>query len=94
MQDDNDADEFESLDQEVDNEAEERQRQAAAEARAKQAKQDQAPEDNAETVTTASWLGSRKYSLELPEIRLHNQRVRCVGLHFIRFELGLKLVNN
>ncbi|XP_064551834.1 aspartyl/asparaginyl beta-hydroxylase isoform X5 [Drosophila montana] len=58
-QDDNDEDDFESLDQEVDNEAEERQRQAAAELKAKQAKQDQAQEDNAETVTTASWLGSQ-----------------------------------
>ncbi|XP_032292335.1 aspartyl/asparaginyl beta-hydroxylase isoform X3 [Drosophila virilis] len=57
-QDDNDEDEFESLDQEVDNEAEERQRQAAAEARAKHAKQDPGPEDTAETITTASWLGS------------------------------------
>ncbi|KRF80292.1 uncharacterized protein Dvir_GJ22287, isoform G [Drosophila virilis] len=58
-QDDNDEDEFESLDQEVDNEAEERQRQAAAEARAKHAKQDPGPEDTAETITTASWLGSQ-----------------------------------
>ncbi|XP_062136784.1 aspartyl/asparaginyl beta-hydroxylase isoform X10 [Drosophila sulfurigaster albostrigata] len=55
-QDDNDEDDFESLDQDVDDEAE--QRQAAANAKAKQDNEpEQEPEE--EAATTSSWLGSQ-----------------------------------
>lgn len=98
MQDDNDEDDFESLDQDVDNDAEElllqqKQHQANAnQAEEEKPAEEQEPE---EAASTTSWLGSRKY--QPPKMirflnSLFNERLD-EELHFIAYIYTIKYVN-